>query len=285
MRNLQLRSLALALALVAFAPLALAGCIDVFFDDPDDPGQPDDPPVSETEARFTRDVYPILASRCGSCHSEGNPIGIGFVGKSPDDAYARVLSFPSVVGDFTPSAPILLLPTISHKGVIYTADEKAAVAAWLDAELVERGGVKPPPPPTLEMLAQIWSGCVDYSDFLASDMPAAWNALVTANGPCLSCHAAASGGFAVSSDPMEFFRLISTRRSTLLTFFAPDAAVSALLANHDLFIAVGSQRTPYNLHPAFPYTDARTALAAFADKTVARFKATPRACGAPRLED
>ena len=281
MRNVQLRSL----ALLAFAPLALAGCIDVFFDDPDG-SRPDDSPVSEAEARFTRDVFPILAARCGSCHSESSPFELGFVGKSPEDAYARILTFPNVVGDFTPNAPVLRLPLASHKGVIYTPDEKDAVAAWLDAELVERGGTKPPPPPTVETLAQTWSGCLDFNDFLASDMTAAWNALVTSSGPCKNCHSAAASGFVVSSDPLEFFQQISTRRATLLTFFQPDVARSVMLANHALFEAVGGQTVPHNLHPGVPYTiDARTALTALTDKTTARLQATPRACSAPRLED
>ena len=47
---------------------------------------------------------------------------------------------------------------------------------WLEAERLERGGGPlPPPPPTL---LETWSGCLDYDDFLSTNMTAAWNALV-----------------------------------------------------------------------------------------------------------
>jgi hypothetical protein len=283
--NVQLRSLALALLALASAPLALAGCVDMFsFDGPSKPEpQVDPPPSSEAEARFTRDVYPILAARCASCHSESSGDVLSFVSRSPDDAYARILAFPNVVGDFTPNAPILSVPAASHKGVTYTSGEQAAIVAWLEAEIIERGGVPPPPPPSLEKLIQTWSGCLDYNDFLASNMTPVWNAILSSDGQCKRCHTTTAGGFAVNPDPMEFFRLISTQRATLLTFFRPDPALTVMLANHPLFESVGGRVAPHNLHPAFPYTDARTALTALTNKTTARLKATPPACSPPRL--
>ncbi len=283
MRNVQLRSL----VLLACAPLALAGCVDASFDLGEPAPGDDDPLATEARARFTLDVYPILDTRCAGCHSESSGGVLGFVGRSPSDGYARILAFPNVVGDFTPIAPILSLPSIGHKGVIYASAERTAIAAWLDAELAERGGggPLPPPPPTLETLLQTWSGCLDYSDFLASNMTASWNALTTSNGPCKTCHTGAIGGFVVSSDPVELFRLISTRRSTLLTFFQPAPALGVMLPNDPLFLAVGGQVVPYTQHPAFAYTGARTALTALANKTATRLHATPPACSPPRLED
>ena len=282
MRNVQLRSL----VLLACAPLALAGCVDVFFE----PAEPEPaipvPWTPDARARFTRDVYPILAARCAGCHSESSGGVLGFVSRLPSDGYARILAFPGVLGDFTPSAPVLSLPSIGHEGVAYTPGERAAITAWLDAEVAERGGAGPlPPPPTVEALLQSWSGCLDYSDFLASNMTPTWSTLASSNGPCKTCHTSAVGGFAVSSDPVEFFRLISTRRSTLLTFFQPDRAGSVMLPNDPLFLAVGGRVEPYIQHPAFAYTDARTALAVLMRKTAARLHATPPACSPPRLED
>jgi hypothetical protein len=86
---------------------------------------------------------------------------------------------------------------------------------------------------------------------------------------------------------MEFFRRITTRRRTLLTFFQPDAATrTVMLPNDPLFLAVGGQVDPHRLHPAFSYTTgARTALTALADKTAARARANPAACSPPRLQD
>ncbi|HWO25664.1 MAG TPA: hypothetical protein VNO30_43295 [Kofleriaceae bacterium] len=276
---MQLRSL----ALLPFAPLALAGCIDALFG-PDEPDVEVEP-IPEAEQRFS-DVYPILAARCGGCHAESSSDVLGFVGKSFGDSYERVLAYPSVVGDFTPNAPILSLPSISHKGVTYTSDERAAIAAWLEAELTKRSGGVPQPAQTVETLLQTWSGCLDYSDFLASNMPDEWNVIVTAGNPrCAVCHTNATGGFAFDSNPMEFFRLISTRRTTLLTFFKPDPAHGVMRANHDHLDAVVSRLPPHNQHPAFLYTGARTALTALTDKTTARVQATPPACSPPRLED
>lgn len=274
MSNVQLRSL----ALLACAPLALAGCFDLFFEDPGEPDPNVDPPASKAQQLFTRDVYPILASDCAGCHSPSSQ-WLGFVGRNPTDGYDLIVSFPAVVGDFTPDAPVLRMPITGHKGTSYTAAEEVAIRDWLEAERIERGGGPlPPPPPSLEALLQKWSGCLDFNDFLSTNMTAAWNAIVTSsNQQCTDCHFG-TGGFTISSDPMEFFQRIATRRSTLLTFFRPDATRTVMLPNDPLFMAVAGQVTPHDQHPAFPYTAGRTALTALVNKTAARLSATPPAC-------
>lgn len=283
MRRIQLRSL----ALLACAPLALAGCFDLFFEDPGEPDPNVDPPASKAQALFTREVYPILATRCASCHGPSSQ-WLGFVGKNPTDGYELILSFSAVVGDFTPDAPVLRLPITGHKASTYTAAEQRAVGEWLEAERIERGGGPlPPPPPTLDALLKTWSGCLDFNDFQSTNMTAAWNALATSGSQqCTDCHTGTSG-FTVSSDPAEFFRRITTRRTTLLTFFQPELVTrTVMLPNHPLFVAVSSQADPHREHPVFTYTGgARTALTALADKTAARLRANPGACSPPRLQD
>lgn len=283
MRIMQLR-----IFLLACAPLLFAGCLDVFFDPVDSP-PPIDPPASEARVRFDRDVYPILSVNCAGCHSEAEGSVLGFVGVDPTRAYERILGFPALLGGFLPTAPIATVPAGGHMGVLYTAAERAAIAAWLDAELAERGGTPPPPVPTIESIIQTWSGCLDFSDFTAAGMAPAWSALTTSNGTCTNCHAGGGFGVLITPDAQEFFRLMTTRRIHLLGFFTLDLAngpAGAKVIPHDSrFVRVGSQLPPHSQHPAFNYTGspARSALLQLHTATAARRDLA--GCGPPRLLD
>ena len=276
--------------LLACAPLLFAGCIDVFFD-PADPAPPviDDPPVSTARDRFDRDVYPILSVHCAGCHAETEGPVFGFVGADPARAYERILGFPDLLGGFLPTAPIATVPAGGHNGVVYTPAESAAIRAWFDAELAERGGTTPPPlSAVVEGLLQAWSGCLDFGDFTAAGMAPKWSALTTASGACTSCHTP-GGSVLVTPDAQEFFRLMTTRHLSLLGFFTVDltsgAAGAKVILSEGRFLSVGAQQPPYEQHPAFDYagSQARSALHDLYAATAARRDAAT--CGPPRLED
>jgi hypothetical protein len=275
--------------LLACASLLLAGCIDVFFD----PADPDDdviveppPPTSKARERFINEVYPILSVRCGACHGAGSPPPLAFVGRDPVEGYTRILTFPDLLGGFLPSAPLVNIPSPLHPGVFYSGTEQSTVLAWLEAELAERGG---PPGSGVEAAIQTWSGCLDFTDFTATNMAPAFNALTSSAGQCASCHANGTSGIIINPDPQQFFQIMTTRRAFLLGYFSVDisggTAAARMIPNVLRFQSVGSQVPPNNLHPAFAFelSPAMKALGDLHVRTELRRQAA--ACAPPRLVD
>jgi hypothetical protein len=91
-------------------------------------------------ALFLDGVYPILVTKCATCHATAPPNGlIDFVDLDPAKAYATATGSVSLVGDYTPSAQILGVLDGGHLTVVsYTADQIAIITEWLAEEHANR---------------------------------------------------------------------------------------------------------------------------------------------------
>ena len=94
---------------------------------------------SSTEAReaFTKEVHPILAQQCGSCHRDGGPGGSGWYRDDPDEAYDTLLTtYESLLGEprFSAFAPLITAPQRIGLG-FYTADQIQQILWWFELEL------------------------------------------------------------------------------------------------------------------------------------------------------
>jgi hypothetical protein len=119
----------------ALAVVVLAAC---------DTGGSAPPPAVDASSMarmlFETNVYPILTTRCDSCHDVGLNNALGFVDTSSAPAgYAAIIG-SAVVGDFAVDAPIVReVDSAGHPGGGYVMSELSAVEAWLAAEHSERG--------------------------------------------------------------------------------------------------------------------------------------------------
>ena len=137
------------------ALVVLTGCI-LYFDARED----ERPPLPEGDSArllFERDVYPILAEKCVSCHAIASPSAIGFVDADPAETYAVILESGIAIDQ-------------GHAAAAYTADEHARIIDWLSQEAEERQATAPAPFADQEV--REWSGCMSYDDFVDTDMPA-----------------------------------------------------------------------------------------------------------------
>lgn len=125
--------------------LLASGCVtfDPIGEDDPTPKPPEgsngsnEPPAS-TQAReaFTREVHPILAQQCGSCHRDSAGTE-GWFRDDPDEAYDTLLTtHESLLGmpRFNIGAPLLTAPQRVGLG-FYTADQVQRILHWFELEL------------------------------------------------------------------------------------------------------------------------------------------------------
>ena len=117
-----------------------------------------------------------------------------------------------------------------------------------------------------------WMKCMLRSDFDASGMAPAWNAVVTSTATCASCHENASEGFIISADATKFFDAISTNKYLALDFFTTGQPF-AIRVNEAHFNSVSSGQLPHADHPQFDPTPAYPATVDFIARTTARYDA------------
>ena len=125
-------------ALFAVIAMSFAACASVDSEMPEpepvDPGPgSDDPTPPEHSAAhdyFDTTVYPMLVGSCGNCHM-GAPGSGGFLTSDATQAYETIKT-SSVVGDFTPNAPIAKLSQLHQ--VEYRPADLAIVLEWLRLE-------------------------------------------------------------------------------------------------------------------------------------------------------
>ena len=216
--------------LITTACLTLVGCTGVL--EPrgggpgPGPGGPDGGPlpdgaVGETpQARFLNTVRDPLNLTCTPCHVAGGTEPT-FLTVSADDYYDSIMvDYPSsLVGTTPQDSRIYAKGLTPHAGgVVWSADQQAAVSAWIEDEYEVRsnqGGVQTPvpdPEPQDDCGGLQPSACA-LQKFGECFTAANWNnysiAQVantqSAQGACYNCHDDGTGGFYASTDPQEMY--------------------------------------------------------------------------------
>jgi len=126
MRIASLRYFSL-LAVIAIIP-ACEATVPGLGVDPTDPG-------AELEGQFNRDVLPLLALRCDSCHA-GSRAGIGFSQAADEEftsIYKRVKAWPALVNTEAPSMSRFITKG-QHEGPAWTSEELDKIVPWLQNE-------------------------------------------------------------------------------------------------------------------------------------------------------
>jgi hypothetical protein len=267
--------------------------------DPDpnpNPNPTTDPAAEAARMLFDTTVAPIIMAKCsnGACHGAPGQDPLRFVPAGPITAYYdTVTSYTQVVADFQKSqAPLLnrLVPT-PHFGLTYDAAETMAIEVWLDAEYAWRSTTTNPiPMPTgpgaiEEQLIQEWSGCMDLATFTTENVAEEWAYLDSGEGYCLRCHFNGYEGFIASDETTRVFNILTTDRTQMRGYFAPDLTDMAnpkMVINTQVITRVANGLPPNIEHPRFDeVSTAMDALNRFYTATMARKAAGT--CDPPRM--
>lgn len=249
---------------------------------------------------FDRDVFPILAAKCGAgCHLTTSSSSTPFVATTVDQGWITTVGFDSVVGNFTTvGAPIFskVVPG-PHQGRTYTPDEQAKITAWLAQEVEDRStgtgggdggtaGTETPAQATARIISE-WSGCLKVTDFEALNFGPSWANKGSNQGNCEQCHTSGAYGFKANDDNIGMYETLSTNKYYMMAYFAPDIsdlANAKMMPNYPNFIRVGQRQVPHQEHPAFntdPNDAAFLKLQELYDLTMG-YK-TAGTCGPPRI--
>jgi len=292
--------------LTAVMAAGLVGCvggIDTTNPDPTGPGS--DPTTNPTptgdpaqsKTLFDANVYPVLAAKCKSCHSSTAPLpqAPGFVAPAVTDGYSIAHGYGALVGDLSPSAPILSIVVAGHNGTSYTPDETSKITGWLAAELAARNSGTPTddnsPGAIVTKLQKEWSGCMTLTNFNTAKMATAWANMQTndgnGNATCGSCHDNAEYNQIATTVPQRFFDKISQSTTLMSQYFTVDSvtAPTKIIMNTAQMQLVATAGTGHIGHRRFNLTNSAgmTALTTFYNATVAA--KTAGTCGPSVLKN
>lgn len=278
----------------AFFVLAAGGCVGGVDDLPPDQGGPDagtgPGPGTAAKQLYVNTIHTAITMRCTTtaCHGQANNTIYGFSVPDANEAYTRITSLPTLVGTYTPASAAFLIkpdtnPAGGHYNIIYSADDKMKITAWLAAEAAERNNGSQPPP--IDPVAKLreWSGCMSIDNFNTAQMALRWGGLAAQNQQqCRNCHGGGAFAFMSGNGQAQaqiFFDTITTQKDLLLKYFTVDA-MGQVIINNASFQNAG---VVLESHPKFdPMTNlGMTALIEFYDLTKAR--QTAATCDPPRL--
>lgn len=279
------------------AVLLATGCVGTLEPAADDVGDDDDVPAGSARQKFEDDVYPILNTKCGSCHKTTSQNATPFVGASVSTGYVATVGFSAVVGNFTTTGSPLYTRVVPgpHNGAVYSESDKAAISAWFALEIEERAtDPGPGPGPTEETPAQAtariiseWSGCLKETDFTELNFGVTWANKGSNQGNCEQCHTSGAYGFQATDDNLAMYETVSTSKYYMLAYFAADLTDLSnpkMVPNFKNFERVGLRQVPHQEHPSFntqPNDTAFTVLQAIYDRTMG-YK-TAGTCGTARI--
>jgi cytochrome c553 len=162
-------------------------------------------PSGGAQAKFIDEVYPAIATECGSCHAQ--PTAPQFLAANAEASYATIVAYtPSLIA--VPDNSNLILHGV-HTGPAMNAQQESLVRAWLELEAEERGlvGVESPPSgPTLAEALAMFGECMNYDDWTETGMNTIANSQ-TAAGSCNGCHASGEAGFWIGANDLESFEM------------------------------------------------------------------------------
>jgi hypothetical protein len=266
------------LLLAATFLLGTVGCVGgiggVGDDGGDDGGGDDAPPAGLAKQMYEEDVYPIMTAQCGAgCHLVGSATSTPFISTTVDQAYLTVTGYNSVVGNYTQAAAGIWTKVVPgpHNARTYTADQQAAITAWLAQEVTERqNGNSPPTTPGGESPGQVserlvtqWMSCLRETDFLELRFGEAWSNQGSGEGNCEVCHETGYKGMIANDDNATMYQVLSTQREYMLFFFLPnviDLSMARMEASENHFIQLGLRQPPHQEHPQFDANQANNGL-------------------------
>ncbi len=259
-------------------------------------------PPSTAKPMFDSTVAPILQASCSAaaCHGGVGNSPLKYLPDNIADYYSVVTSYDDrVVGYFDKAAAPMLtrIQPGPHYNVTYTAEQAAAISAWLDAELEARstggtpgadagpGGTPGTPGQVSKQLIAEWSGCMELAVWNEEQIATRWAEKGTSEGPCVNCHINAQASFIATDDSERMFNILTTNKYYMLGYFQPnviDLATAKMEINRAGLERVGNAVYPYTEHPQFNVDgQAYEALVRFYDRTLARKAAGT--CDPPRL--
>jgi hypothetical protein len=314
-----LTTVSIALAMAASACVgSLSGSTPVGGDDGSGSDPVDPPPGGgsgsgggSATARdyFNANVYPVLLQSCGasSCHSATTPGGnappfVNVTAPTTDSsaAWNTITALGSVVGSYTPSAPLLSIPNTTSHYAKFTPTQTTTITNWLALEQTWRassgGGTT-----AIDYMAQ-FTGCMQYDDFVTAGVAQAYAKQVDTNqGYCENCHVngQAQSYMIATPDSANMFGAMTEYREYLSTFFTIDttAAGSGAGSGSASPTPVIVNLVPFQLaadggvngeHPVnWDPTNNKgmTAMNKFYTLTVAHMTGTAPGCGSSTLSD
>src|SRR5512140_186999 len=90
-----------------------------------DPGT--DPQPRTARQMFEQDVFPILNTNCGGCHTSATPASLNFLTTDAATTYPVLVADRDLVGDFSPATALILqMQNVNgHIALRYTDADKA----------------------------------------------------------------------------------------------------------------------------------------------------------------
>lgn len=161
---------------------------------------------------YVSTVHPSLIQTCGGCHNPDGQVGApAFLDYDAELSYPMSKGYANIVKD--PASDSILITKGPHTGPGLTADQKAIVTQWINAELSEgggggaggSGGGTGGGPVTLEDMLTGFAECMDYDFWLSSGMDTFPLQQTNGDGPCMSCHNTGTGATYLSNDPQDTF--------------------------------------------------------------------------------
>ncbi len=243
--------------------------------------------TAQSKQLFDTNVYPILSSKCMSCHNATSPLSgaPGFVAPSAADGYTVATGTVALVGDLKPAdAHILTTIAAGHNGVTYSSTDISNITNWLEAELNARQGGAPG---STDLLSQ-FSGCLTQTDFDTAKMATSWANMQLNNGSraaCGSCHDNFEYNQIASTISTKFFTFISTNSIAMSQYFTLDSPTmpTKVIINQQHLQDVATPAPAYTGHGQFTLTNSAGMKALTAFYNAATAKLAAGTCGPPTL--
>lgn len=290
------------------ASLLMVGCVGEY--QSMEPGSGDDgdgPPSGAT----AREMYDALNDQqmleCGACHMGTNlddtQTGPDYLGANSDSSYDTIMAYTSwtdgspIVGNSPDNSKLYIYG--AHTGPAFSDGLKAQVAEWI-LKQAEEDGVAPPdddddidppdpedpptaePPDTLVEALTLFSNCMSYTDFEASNFENVADQN-SAEGQCYGCHSAGTGGAFLSANNIDFY---SQQRNMPYILKFVTGTVNDDGSFRDLVISGRYEmKRDDNGHPNYIMADDRLAsIQTFFDLTYAKYSSAIQT-GTPCVRD
>ncbi len=253
---------------------------------------------------FDRNIAPILATNCASCHSGANvgdgPDFLGAAAAPSTGFYTPLTTMRTVIGN----APFVAYPPVNsplvykgaHTGPALSTSDSQTISAWLVKEAEERGlamqqNPNPNPnqnyqPKNLREAILRFTGCMsrtDWDETYGENNATQAARQNTNDGPCYACHSTGTAGAFLSQNSGDTFdahknpNMIYVMKMVLGTVNNDGSFKDLVPAYRFRDKGQGPQGTPP--HPSYQLTAERNdALNAFIDRTMLKFHDYTRAC-------